>query len=76
MKHINHTGEVFDNDPTVTVQKAACSTEPSGDLHNAFPSFRLPVRIRITGQGMWRKQDSSGIFLLKLKAASNRQILK
>lgn len=61
MKYINYSREVLDNDPRVTVQKAACSTEPFRDLHNAFSSFRVPVRHRIiaaqakTILAMWRR---------------------
>jgi len=63
MKYIKCTREVLDNDPTVTVQKAACSKEPLRDLHNAFSSFRVPVRHRImaaqakTILAVWRKQN-------------------
>lgn len=84
MKYINYTGEVLDNDPTVIVQKAACSTEPFRDLCNAFSSFRVPVRHRIiaaqakTILAMWRKQNGRHLKTLyvKIKAVSNKQLLK
>lgn len=73
MKYINYTGEVLDNDPTVTVQKAACSTEPFRDLHNASSSFRVPVRHRIIAAwakkilAMQRKQNGRHLKKLYVK---------
>lgn len=73
MKYINYTREVLDNDPTVTAQKAACSMEPFGDSHNAFSSFRVPLRHRLIAAqakailAMWRKQNGRHLEKLDVK---------
>lgn len=54
---------MHDDYPTVTVHRAAYPTEAFRDLHNAFSSFRVLVRHRITAAqakttlALWRKHN-------------------